>query len=67
MALSSELLQNVGLFIEVSHELDDFLLCNWEVWVVLTEEPARVVLELRVGIAEELELQLSYLETVSDD
>ena len=39
MTFASIPFKDVLLFLEVSHEADDFRLLDWAFWVVLAEEP----------------------------
>ena len=67
MAFSRKLLQDIRLLVEIAHVSGDLRLGDSQDRVVLAEKPARVVLQLAVGVAQELELQTAEGESMRHD
>jgi hypothetical protein len=59
LPLTSESFKNILFLVEFSHKLDYLLLSDRGIEVVFTEEPAGMVLQLRVRIPQELKLDVA--------
>jgi hypothetical protein len=55
-------LQNIGFLIEISHFFNDFIVSQLPAGPV--EEPRRIVLKLRIGVTEELEVKVEEFDAL---